>query len=259
MTFLQQYGPWALIVGGSEGIGAALARDIAEQGLNLLLVARNKERLDALADDIHAQHPEREIRTLSTDMSAESGAAAVVEAARELDIGLLIYNAGACSQYHNFHDVGLDFNLKLTTLNVLNKMRLVYSFGAAMRERRRGGIILMGSNVSVVGLPGFATYAATKAFSSIFSEGMWHEMGQYGVHLLGFVVAETATPAIARNYPGRKGSGADPADVARQALSNLAKGPIAYAENGAARVKEWASLPRDVAVTQMYENTAIYR
>ncbi len=239
MDYIEQYGPWALIVGGSEGIGAAIAHQLAEKGLNIFLVARTKERLDKLADEVRASNPDREVRSLATDMSVVEGSDAVLEVIKDLEIGMLVYNAGACTEYHNFHDINVEFNLKLTTLNVINKMRLVHALGEKMRQRKRGGIILMGSTAAVAGLPGFSTYSACKAFSSLFSEGLWHELRPYNVHLLGFVVAETATPAIIRNYPGRKGSGANPADVARQALNNIANGPIAYAENGVARLRRW--------------------
>jgi len=259
MQMLTRYGPRALIVGGSEGIGAAMAQDLAREGIDLLLVARSADKLEAAADEIRRAFPERDVRTLATDMSVEAGAQAVIKAAEGLEIGLLIYNAGACTRYADFHDAELDFNLQLSTLNMLNKLRLVHYFGQAMRARRKGGILLMGSGACAAGLPGFTTYSAVKAFSNNFSEGLWHEMRPYGVDVLGFVVGQTSTPAIHRNYPERNKSGADPADVARHALASLPDGPIAYAENTLERFRMMRNLTRKEAVELMYEGSAIYR
>jgi short-subunit dehydrogenase len=256
---LAQYGPWGLIVGGSEGIGAAFADELAAAGLNLLLVARTRERLERTADELRSRRPGREIRTLATDLSQEAGADEVVRAAQGLEIGLMIYNAGACSERRDFVDMDLDFNLGLATLNVTNKLRLTHAFAAPMRERRRGGVMLIGSSSYAAGNPGFATYSGVKAFSTLFSEGLWHELRPFGVHVLGYVVTFTATPAIARHYPEMAGQGSDPAEVARYGLAELANGPVAYCAGAEERIRTLMALPRAEAVERFFEASKQYR
>jgi len=256
---LAQYGPWALIVGGSEGLGTAFADELAAAGLDLLLVARTGERLERAAEELRARHPRRTFRTLAADLSEEPGAEQVVQAAAGLEIGLMIYNAGACSERRDFLDIDLDFNLRLATLNVTNKLRLTYAFGRAMRERGRGGIMLVGSSSYACGNPGFATYSGVKAFSTLFSEGLWHELRPFGVHVLGYVVTFTATPAIARNYPDMAGQGSDPVEVAHYGLSQLANGPVAFCPGAEERVRALMALPRAEAVEQFFERTQSYR
>jgi len=256
---LAQYGPWAVIVGGSEGLGPAFADQLAAAGLNILLVARSRERLELAADDLRARHAGREIRTLATDLSDAAGAAQVVEAARGLEVGLLIYNAGACSERRDFLDMDLDFNLQLATLNVANKLRLTHAFGGPMRERGRGGIMLVGSSSYAAGNPGFATYSGVKAFSTLFCEGLWCELKPYGVHVLGYVVTFTNTPAMARNYPDMAGQGSDPAAVARDGLAQLASGPVAFSEGAEERVRSLMAMPRAEAVELIHERSRLYR
>jgi len=256
---LAHYGPWGLIVGGSEGIGTAFADELAAAGLNLLLVARTGERLERAAEELRSRRPGREIRTLAVDLSQEAGAEQVVQAARGLEIGLMIYNAGACSERRDFLDMDLDFNLQLATLNVTNKLRLTHAFGRAMRERGRGGIMLVGSSSYAAGNPGFATYSGVKAFSTLFSEGLWHELRPHGVHVLGYVVTFTATPAIARNFPDMAGQGSDPVEVARYGLSQLANGPVAYCAGAQERVRSFMALPRAEAVEQFFQASQLYR
>ena len=260
MDVLQQYGPWAVILGGSEGVGSAFAEQLAQDGLDLLLVARSADRLEAFATELRARFPQRQVRTLATDLSETQGADAVIAASRDLEVGLFIYNAGACGERRSFVDMDLDFNLKLTTLNVVNKLRLTHHFARPMRDRGRGGIMLVGSSSYAAGNPGFATYSGVKAFSTLFSEGIWHELKPFGVHVLGYIVSFTNTPAMARNFPEAAGQGNDPQVVARYGLSQMANGPVAYCAGAEERIRATQALPRAEAVEQVYQRSApLYR
>jgi short-subunit dehydrogenase len=258
MNFVEHYGSWAVIIGGSEGIGSEIAHQLAAKGVHLLLVARTRRKLADLKQALTSASPAVQVRILATDMSNVEGAQAVIDAAHNLEVGLLVYNAGACSEYRSFHAMDLEFSERLTTLNVHNMITLVHGFGRTMRMRRRGGILLMGSSASLAGMPGFAAYSAAKAFSSIFAEGVWHELRPYGVHVLGFMVSATQTPAIDRHFPVRSGIGDLPQDIAARALASLAEGPIVYAESAAARARELAAMPRSEAVEKMHEAAAIF-
>jgi short-subunit dehydrogenase len=96
-----------------------------------------------------------------------------------------------------------------------------------MAGRGRGGIVLMGSLAGVAGSPSVITYSGAKAYSQIFSEGLWWELQQHGVDVLHVVVGMTNTPAMARLGIEYGEEGDDPSVVARLALESLADGPVA--------------------------------
>lgn len=161
MDFRRKYGPWALIAGASEGTGAAFARQLAEKGLNLILVARREGPLAALADRLRADHGV-ECVTASVDLGANDATARMVDAVAGREVGLFVSNAGADPNASQFLDRDIEAWDALAMRNVMTVMRSVHHFARAMRERRRGGIILVGSGACYGGLPGIAAYSAPR-------------------------------------------------------------------------------------------------
>lgn len=227
---LSHYGPWAVIAGGSEGVGAAFAEQLAGAGINLVLLARKPGPLEESAERCRALGVE--VRTLTVDLTAPQTVSDVAEATADIEVGLLIYNAGAESKGGPFLDTDLDHLRRLVELNVNTPIALVQHFGRLMRERRRGGIVLSGSLSGAVGSAHHSVYSGVKAFDRIFAEGLWLEMRDYDVHVLGLVLGLTRTPAMERagipmDLPGVPVS--EPADVAHEGLSFLPHGPIRIA------------------------------
>jgi short-subunit dehydrogenase len=228
--FRREYGAWALIAGGSEGVGASFARRFADLGLNLILVARKVAPLEALAAEIRDQHG-REVRTLSLDLTSLDAVQQIVAQSEGCEIGMLVYNAGADSRVEDFLERPLEESERMIELNVLTPLRLVRQLAPAMTQRRRGGVILLSSFASCVGTPGNLVYAASKAFSNIFAEGLWYELGRHNVHVLGMIIGITQTPAMERmglSFDGLKVP-ADPDDLVTEALANLESGPTLHA------------------------------
>ena len=228
-NFASRYGPWALIAGASEGTGSSFARQLAEKGLNLILVARRQGPLDALAGEITATHGV-ECVTASIDLSSADAADKMAIAAGEREVGLLILNAGADPNGSMFLDNDIANWDALAMRNVMCVMRACHRFGAPMRRRRRGGIMIVGSGACYSGLPGIAVYGATKAFDLVFSESLWAELQPFGVDVLSYVIGRTDTPAHrelmeARGMPIPDDL-ADPDDVARLGLARLPHGPV---------------------------------
>ncbi len=259
MDFTKQYGPTALVCGGSEGVGAAYAMQLAERGLDLALIARKPGPLGETAAAIRAAHPKREVLTRSVDLTAPGAVDAIRELTGNREIGLLIHNAGASSQTGDFLDSDLGFAQGLVAVNDTAMLALVHHYGGQMKARGRGGIVLVGSFAALVGQPGLATYSAVKAFSTTFAEALWFELKPHGVHVLSHMLGLTATPANARHYPAMAGLGEDSADIARQGLDAIANGPVLYAAGGDDMVKAFASLSRGAAVEQMYQAGAAFR
>lgn len=234
MTDLVRYGPWAVIAGGSEGVGAEFAHQLAAAGLNLVLIARKPQPLDAVADICRDQGVE--VRTLAADLTEPVAVDHIVEKTADLTVGLLIYNAGANTCSEPFLDGDLaDFN-RVLELNMNTPMRLVQHYGRKMRNRRRGGILLLGSMAGYMGSVRHTVYGGAKAFGRIFAESLWLELRDYDVDVLELVLGVTRTPAMQRvglnfDTPGIRV--AEPADVAREGLAQLPSGPVFVAGGNA--------------------------
>lgn len=221
------YGPWAVIAGGSEGVGAAFAEQLAAAGINLLLLARKPGPLEETAERCRALGVD--VRTLAVDLTAVESRQAIADAVADVEVGLLVYNAGADSQTAEFLDIDPGHIQRLVDLNITTPLALVQHFGRGMRERGRGGILLTGSLAGEVGQARHTVYGGTKAFGRTFAEGLWVELRDHGVHVLELVLGLTRTPAMARagidfDMPGVVVS--EPEDVAREGLARLPYGPV---------------------------------
>jgi uncharacterized protein len=227
VTELDAYGPWAVIAGGSEGVGAEFARLLAEAGLNLVLLARRPGPLAETAT--RCRRIGVEVRTLAIDLVEPGSIAAIADATAGLEVGLLIYNAGANTCSERFLDGALSDFGRVVELNVTAMMALTQHFGRPMRDRRRGGLLLVGSMAGYLGSMRHTVYGGVKAFGRVFAESLWLELREHDVHVLELVLGVTRTPAMERvglnfDVPGLKV--AEPADVAREGLAQLPNGPV---------------------------------
>jgi len=228
----QQYGPWALIAGGSEGIGLCFARELAAAGINLVLLARRSGPLEAAREQLLADF-EVDIRVHSLDLTCPDLDDQIKQITGGLEIGLLIYNAGAMHGVGQFLDEPLEKSRKVVRLNCNGPITFCHHLGTAMRERGRGGIILLSSLSGLTGGAFIATYAATKAFDITLAESLWAELHPHGVHVLGLVAGATDTPAMAASgVEFAVDQAMDPAEVAREGLERLAHGPLHIAGEG---------------------------
>ena len=168
MTDAQRYGPWAVIAGGSEGVGKAFATQLAGAGLDLVLIARKPVALEETAA-LCREHGVQ-VRPLALDLTAPDSVARVIDEVEDVEVGLLIYNAGANTHGEQFLDGDVGEFQKVIDLNVTTPLALVHHFGRGMRDRGRGGILLVGSKASSVGSVRHTVYGGVKAFSRIFAE-----------------------------------------------------------------------------------------
>lgn len=236
MTDRDKYGPWAVIAGGSEGVGAEFARQLARDGVNVVLIARKLGPLEETA--ARCRDLGVEVRALSLDLLDPEAVARITASTADLEVGLLIYNAGASTCNEPFLDADLTEFQKVTDLNVTRMLELVQHYGRAMVGRGRGGILLVGSLSGYMGTARHTVYAGAKAFSRIFAESLWLELRERGVDVLELVLGVTRTPAMERagldfDVPGLIVN--DPAEVAAEGLAHLADGPVYVAGGNAAR------------------------
>jgi uncharacterized protein len=247
MEFAEQYGPWAVVAGASDGIGASVARLLGERGVNVMLVARRQAVLDEVAATVEA-----ETRTVALDLSVEGADEALAKAAEGLDVGLLVYNAGADPNASRFLDQPLAVWQELVRRNVNTVAGACHHFGRPMARRGAGGIVLVTSGAAWVGGDRLAAYGASKAFDLILGEALWAELRPLGIDVLSIVLGPTDTPAFRQVLHGRDFPGiADPDDVARDMLEHLADGPT-YPPDAS----PFGAVARRQAVEMMSEGSA---
>jgi short-subunit dehydrogenase len=258
--FAERYGPWALVVGASEGIGAEFARAVAHLGSNVALVARRQQALYEVAAAIRAKC-DVDVRTVAVDLTSERAATTIIEAVTDVGVGLVFYAAGGDPNYELFLSQPIDNAVALVERNCVAPLRLVHHFAAPMRARGSGGIVLVSSGAGLVGGRNMVAYAATKAFDMVMAEALWAELHADGVDVLGLVLGVTDTPALRRTLV-RRGQLAD-ADAAipgaakvehvvAEALSNLTEGPICFAtEDVREGVKHLGAMSRNDAVRML--------
>ena len=220
---LEKYGPWALVIGGSEGVGAAYARKLGADGFNLVLVARKQGPLDEIAEEVRKTGVE--VRTASIDLSQTDAVDKARKVTDDIEIGLLIYNAGANNTRGNFLELDPAVYRSVININVVNQAEFTRHYGALMKERGRGGIILSGSSSNFLGSATLAPYTGAKSFSRIFSEALWAECKPMGIDVLHNVINFTDTPAM-RRLGMDTSTAQSPEEVAQEALDNIADGPL---------------------------------
>jgi uncharacterized protein len=233
VDFAEKYGPWALVAGASDGVGAAFAESLAARGLNVVLLARRQAVLDEVAAEINTRHG-IETRTLAVDLASPGAAGTVAEATADLMIGFVVYCAGADPDFTPFLSNSIEAAEAMVYRNCLVPMRLCHHFAPAMVERGSGGIVIFGSGAGFVGGPNMVAYGASKAFDMVFAEALWSELHDKGVDVIGLILGKTDTPAL-RKLEHQRGQLAsedeappDAAavdDVIAAAFANLSNGP----------------------------------
>lgn len=219
----QRYGPWAVVAGGSEGLGAAFARAIARRGVNLALVARRRAPLDALAGELSARV---EVRVVTADLAEPGAFDAVDQATAGLDVGLGVYNA-ALSVLGPLLDRPIDDVMRVIDVNVRGPVRFVHGLGPAMVARGRGGLVLMSSLAGFQGSPRLAAYAASKAWNLVLGESLWAELAPRGVDVVVSCAGAIRTPGYQAASGGAEAPGTLDADVvAERTLAGLGRGPL---------------------------------
>ncbi|UIX29299.1 SDR family NAD(P)-dependent oxidoreductase [Streptomyces sp. GQFP] len=223
----ERYGPWAVIAGASEGMGRDYARMLAEQGVHCVLVSRRQPLLDELAAGLERDHG-IQTRAIALDLSERDASQRLFDLTADLDVGLYISNAGADSRGAYFLDCPIDDWLGMLQRNTATVMGCCHRFATAMKQRGRGGILIMASGAGLGGGPRLAVYSATKAFEIAFAESLWSELGPHGIDVTCLVAPATDTPAL-RRLLERSGLTLEglfaSEEVARTGLRELGRGP----------------------------------
>ncbi|MDH3199576.1 MAG: SDR family NAD(P)-dependent oxidoreductase [Myxococcales bacterium] len=258
-SFQERYGPWAVVAGASEGIGASFSRRLAGRGLNLVLLARRAGRLEELASELRTKHGV-EVKTQSLDLGATNLLEGLKKATADLDVGLAIYNA-AYSPIGRFLDVRLEDHFDVINVNVRGPLVVSHYFGQRLAARGRGGLILMSSMSGYQGTAMVANYAATKAYDTILAEGLWYELQEQGIDVLACVAGATLTPSFEQSTDRTPSSWLarpmQPDEVTGQALRDLGQQPtgVSGRRNRFGATLLGRILPRRAAIRMVSKET----
>ena len=218
--FQARYGPWALITGASNGIGKALAAQLAARSINVVLVARNRQALQGIADDLRGSHHVETI-VIAADLADPNAVDSLDDQTRDVDIGLVILAAGFGTA-GAFAEATSVPELEMIAVNISAVARLTHTFARRLVIRGRGGIILFGSLLGWQGVPGLANYSATKAYVQSLAEGLHHELAPRGVDVL-----SVAPGPVQSGFGARAGMtmkfATTPDVVARKAVAALGR------------------------------------
>lgn len=222
MNFSSRYGPWALVAGASEGLGAAWARALAGRGLKLILLARREDALRQTAAAVREQHG-GEVVTVAVDLSSPTLLDVLAPYTREREIGLYVHNAGFAPG-GDFLGRPLADPLRCLDVNCRAPLMLSHLLGNAMAARGRGGIVLMSSLTAFQGTPHLTAYGASKAFNLALAEGLHGELARRGVDVLACCAGATRTPGFLQSSPEGAPGELAPAQVVEEALAHLGRG-----------------------------------
>lgn len=219
-----KYGNKALVTGGSSGIGKAFALELAELGIEPIIVARNKEKLKTIAEEITNKYnivPQ----TYSVDLSNEQ---AIIDFLKDIDtqeIGMLVHCAGM-ENNGSFLKISEEKELQMIKLNVTSTYLLTNHFAKKMSAVKKGGILLISSMAGLMGTPYFSNYAATKSYVHNLGLSLYPELKANNVDISVLAPGLTETNMVADNgidWSKLPMSSMQPSEVAKISLNNLGK------------------------------------
>lgn len=222
-------GKWAIVTGGSDGLGLSFATELAGHGMNCLLVARQPDKLAAAAAGLRALGVE--VRTLSLDLGAAGALAQIEAATTDLPLALVVFNAGAEASGSRFID--LPFATWATTIqrNVHFLAEALHHFGRRLADCGGGGMIVVGSEAAFGGAALSGIYTAAKGFALNLGESLWAELAPRGVDVITLLFKIADTPLLRetlarRSIPVEATGASDPVALARGTIAALGSGPV---------------------------------
>jgi short-subunit dehydrogenase len=253
-------GKYALVTGATSGIGYEISKLLANDGYNLVVVARSNEQLQTVCDEL--RQFKVDVTAMEKDLFQKEAAQQIFQElkSRGLSIDVLVNDAGQ-GQAGLFHEVTLERHLEIIQLNVTTLVSLTHLFLTDMVKRGEGKILNLASVVSKTPAPEFAIYAASKAFVLSFSEALAPELKDTGVTVTALMPGRTDTAFFHRadmedtkEYQEHKL--ADPADVAKDGYDAMMSGEskiISGAQNKM-MVGMMNSMPDGVNASNMQKN-----
>ncbi|ACC81792.1 SDR family NAD(P)-dependent oxidoreductase [Nostoc punctiforme] len=192
MKWPEKYGEWAIVTGASSGIGRAFAHDLAQRGMNLILVARQLAGLEEVAAECNSW--ETKTYLCAVDLTEPNGIHKLISLVGDREVGILVNNVGIVAR-GLFTKIELQRQLDMVTLHCTVPVALTHHYLAQMLKRNQGAIINISSVAAYHFQPLLTTYAATKEFDWKFSKSLAWELKDTDIDILTVVPGFTKTAA----------------------------------------------------------------
>jgi short-subunit dehydrogenase len=189
-----RFGPWAVVTGASSGIGHEIARQVAASGISVVLVARREHLLLGLGESLRRDFGV-DYRVVVADLSEDTFIDRLDRATADLDIGLVVSNAGT-AEPGEFRQLERETLVRLHHLNAGAHLNVAHHFGRRLAKRRRGGLLLCGAMGAEHGIPYMANDSASKAYVQALGESLHVELEPLDVHVTVLIVGPTETAII---------------------------------------------------------------
>ncbi|MEO1216801.1 MAG: SDR family NAD(P)-dependent oxidoreductase [Bacteroidota bacterium] len=190
-----KFGSWAIVTGASSGIGKEFARQLASNGINLILFARRENLLEELSNQLKNDY-KIQVRYKKLDLTEQEFVSTIEDVLKDIDVRLLISNAGA-AHMGAFSKIAIEDLQSMVSLNVTAQLKISHWFTSRLiQEKKQGGLLLVSSSIAYQGTPYAANYSAGKAYILNLGEALNFEMKEHNINVSVLVPGPTDAPGL---------------------------------------------------------------
>ncbi|XP_063267061.1 inactive hydroxysteroid dehydrogenase-like protein 1 isoform X2 [Prinia subflava] len=200
MDLVRKYGKWAVVTGSTDGIGKAYAEELAKRGVNIILVSRNKEKLEAVSRSISETY-KVETDTIVADFSkGRELYPGLREALKDREIGILVNNVGIFHPpIYDYTDLSEDLLWDFIHVNIASATLMTHIVLPGMVKKRKGAIVNVSSSMCCQPTPRSPVYGASKTYLDYFSRALHYEYASKGIFVQSLIPSVTATKMVSFN------------------------------------------------------------
>jgi short-subunit dehydrogenase len=265
MQFKDKYGEWTVVVGASMGIGAAIAREVASRGVNVVAVARSGDKLAGVCSDIESSYGVK-AKPVALDILSQGAWDALDKELDGLEVGSAVLSA-ATAFVGGFLACPEDLEQRIMELNVRGSLEFSKYFGNRFCKQKRGGMLYLGSLSGYFSTPFMALYSASKGFEVMLAESLYGEFKHLGVDVTVGIIGSVDTPGLKGLYPDEAAyeamQPAPPEVIASECVAALGSGPIIVTtkamRRNVAMMRKLMSLNKQIEMTSVATIKASYK
>ncbi|XP_050167474.1 inactive hydroxysteroid dehydrogenase-like protein 1 isoform X2 [Myiozetetes cayanensis] len=198
VDLVKQYGQWAVVTGSTDGVGKAYAEELAKRGVNLILVSRSKEKLEAVSRSISETHKVETDFIVADFSKGREPYPAIKEALKDREIGILVNNVGMFTEYPDyFANLSEDVLWDMIHINIASANMMTHIVLPGMLKKKKGAIVNISSILCCQPTPLITIYGASKMYLDYFSRAIHHEYGSKGIFVQSLIPSTVATKMVA--------------------------------------------------------------
>ncbi|NXK41030.1 HSDL1 protein, partial [Piprites chloris] len=198
VDLVKQYGQWAVVTGGTEGIGKAYAQELAKRGVNIILVSRNREKLEAVCRSISETYKVQTDFIVADFSKGREPYPAIKEALKDREIGILVNNVGMFTRYPDYYtNLPEDMLWDMIHINIASANMMTHIVLPGMVKKKKGAIVNISSSIICQPTPLLTIYGASKIYLDYFSRAIHYECASKGIFVQSLTPNTVATNMVA--------------------------------------------------------------